>query len=62
MRASHGQEPVDTWSYMKDKLKDKYVPPHYYKHLDISRKISQGNKSAKVYVSEFDEFLIVIIS
>jgi len=42
---------------MKDELKGKYVPPHYYKHLlDRWHKISQGNKSAKEYVNEFDEF------
>jgi len=34
------------------------VPPHYYEHLlDKWRKISQGNKSVKEYVNEFDEFL-----
>ena len=43
---------------MKDDLKGKYVPPHYYKHLpDRWHKIFQGNKSAKKYVNEFDEFL-----
>ena len=43
---------------MKDELKGKYVPSHYYKHLlDRWRKIFQGNKSAKEYVNEFDEFL-----
>ena len=48
MRASRGQEPIDTWSYMKDELKGKYLLPHYCKHLlDKWRKISQGNKSAK---------------
>ena len=58
MRASHGQEPIDTWSYMKDELKGKYVPLHYYKYfLDKWRKISQGNKTTKEYVNEFDEFL-----
>jgi len=52
-----GQEPIDTWSYMKDELKGKYVPRHYYKHFDRWRRITQDNKSAKEYVSEFDEFL-----
>ena len=33
MRTSRGQEPTYTWSYIKDELKGKYVPPHYYKHL-----------------------------
>ena len=33
MRVLCGQEPIDTWSYMKDELKGKYVPLHYYKHL-----------------------------
>jgi len=43
---------------MKDKLKGKYVPPYYYNHLlDKWRRITQGNKSAKEYVTEFDEFL-----
>ena len=57
-RVPCGQEPIDTWSFMKDELKGKYVPPHYYKHLlDSWRKIFQGNKSAKEYVNEFDEFL-----
>ena len=58
MRAPRGQESIDTWSYMKDELKGKYVLPYYYKHLlDRWRIISQGNKSAKEYVNEFDEFL-----
>jgi len=58
IRASRGQETINTWSYMKDELKGKYVPPHYYKHLpDRWHKIFQGNKSAKKYVNEFDEFL-----
>jgi len=43
---------------MKDKLKGKYVSPHYYKHLlNRWRKIFQGNKFAEEYVNEFDEFL-----
>ena len=42
---------------MKDKLKGKYVSPHYYKHLlDRWRKIYQSNKFAKEYVNEFDKF------
>jgi len=56
-RVLRGQEPIDTWSYMKDKLKGKYVPPYYYKYLlDIWRWITQGNKSVKEYVTIFDEF------
>ena len=42
---------------MKDEVKGKYMPPHYYKHLDRWHKIFQGNKSAKKHVNEFDEFL-----
>ena len=43
---------------MKDELKSKYMPPHYYKHLlDRWHKIFQGNKSVKKYVNEFDKFL-----
>ena len=43
---------------MKDRLKEKYVPPYYYDHLlDRWHRIFQGNKSAKKYASEFDEFL-----
>ena len=58
MRASRGQESINTWSYIKDELEGKYVPPYYYKHLlDRWRKIFQGNKSGKEYVNEFDEFL-----
>ena len=54
----YDQQPIDTWSYMKNKLKGKYVPPHYYKYLlDKWCKISQGNKSAKKYLNGFDEFL-----
>ena len=26
-----GQEPIDTWGRMKDELKGKYVPTHFYK-------------------------------
>jgi len=43
---------------MKVKLKEKYVPLYYCDLLfDRCNWISQGNKSAKEYVSEFDEFL-----
>ena len=58
LRASRGEELIDTWSYVKDELKGKYVPPYYYKHLlDRWRKISQSNKSVKEYVNKFGEFL-----
>ena len=50
----YDQQPIDTWSYMKNKLKGKYVPPHYYKYLlDKWCKISQGNKSAKKYLNRW---------
>jgi len=43
---------------MRDEIKGKYVPPYYYKHvLNRWHRISQGNKSAKKYVNEFEEFL-----
>ena len=43
---------------MKDKLKGKYVPSYYYNHLlDKWHRITQDNKSAKEYVTEFNEFL-----
>ena len=58
MKASRGQEPIESWSDMKDILKKKYVPSYYYDRLLYGwHQISQGNKSAKEYVSEFDEFL-----
>ena len=41
---------------MKDELKGKYVPRHYYKHFDRWSRITQDNKSAKEYVNEFDKF------
>ena len=43
---------------MKDELEGKCVPPYYYNHfLDKLRRITQGNKSSKIYVTEFFEFL-----
>ena len=42
---------------MKDKLKEKYVPPYYYDRLfDRWHRIFQNDKSVKEYVSEFDQF------
>jgi len=32
-RVLYDQEQIDTWSYMKDELKGKYLPHHYYKHF-----------------------------
>ena len=59
LRASRAQRPIDTWPAMKDKLKGKYVPPSYYTRLlDRWHRFTQGNKSAKEYVAEFDKFLI----
>ena len=59
MRAARLQRPIDTWTAMKDELKGKYVPPSFYPRLlDRWHRFTQGNKSAKDYVSEFDEFLI----
>ena len=43
---------------MKDEFMGKYVPPFYFANLlNKWHRITQGNKSAKEYVTEFDEFL-----
>jgi len=58
MRVSRGQEPIETWSNMKDRLKEKFVPSYYYDCLlDRWHRISKGQKSANEYVSKFYEFL-----
>jgi len=45
---------------MKDKLRDKYAPTSYYDRLlDDWQRFTQGTKSAKYYVAQFDEFLIL---
>jgi len=41
---------TEPWKYMKDDFMGKYVP-------DKWRRITQGNKSEKEYITEFDEFL-----
>ena len=43
---------------MKDELKGKYVPPYYCKHLlDRWRRITQGNKFTKEYITKLDELI-----
>ena len=59
MRASRRQEPIETWSAMKDKNRDKYVSASHFDHLlNDWQRFTQGFKSAKDYVTQFDEFLI----
>ena len=44
---------------MKDELREKYVPPSFSAcFMDEWYQYTQGNKSAKEYVTKFDEFLI----
>jgi len=44
---------------MKDNLRDKYMPSSYCDRLfDKWHRFTQGTKSAKDYVAQFDEFLI----
>jgi len=59
MRASRFQRLIEIWDVTKDELKGKYVPPYYYTHiLDMWHQLSQNNKSAKEYITHFDEFRI----
>jgi len=44
---------------MKNELKGKYVSPSFSDRLmDKLHQYTQGNKSAKKYVTKFDEFFI----
>jgi len=44
---------------MKDKNRDKYVSASHFDHLlNDWQRFTQGIKSAKDYVTQFDEFLI----
>ena len=59
IKASQCQDPIYTWSAMKDKLRDKYMPSFYYNRLlDDLQRFTQGTKSVKNYVAQFDVFLI----
>jgi len=59
MRASRRQDPLEIWSAMKDKLKNKYVLASYYDHLlNNWQWLTEGTKSIKGYVAQLDEFLI----
>jgi len=61
-RKARFQTLTETWKYMKYDFIGKYVPSIYFDHLfDKWRRISQGNKSAKEYITEFDEFSLAII-
>ena len=58
-RATWDRPPIDTWDRMKEKLETKYVPLSFSARLMNSwQQHTQGNKSAKVYVKKFNEFLI----
>jgi len=53
------QQPIEIWDMMKDELKGKHVPPSFSDRLmDKWHQYNQGNKSAKEYVANFDEFFI----
>jgi len=55
-REARIQTVIETWKYMKDEFMDKYVPPLYFANLiDKWHRITQDNRSAKEYVTEFDE-------
>lgn len=59
LREQCRQRPIDTCPSLKDELKGKYIPPSYEAHLlDQWHRFTQGNKSAKEYIDEFDKFLI----
>jgi len=59
MRVSRRQEPIETWSAMKDKLRDRYVLASSFDSLlDDWHQFTQGTKSTKDYMTQFDEFLI----
>jgi len=59
MRTTCGQESINTWYKMKDELREKYMPTLFSVCLmDEWHQYTQGNKSAKEYVTKFDEFLI----
>ena len=57
--STRGRPSIDIWDMMKEELETKYVPPSFTAHLmDNWHQYTQGNKSAKEYVEEFNEFLI----
>jgi len=63
MRASRGQESVDTWSYMKDEHKGKYVPPYYTNiFLTDDAKFSKATNLSRNMLTNLTSFSIVIIS
>ena len=44
---------------MKDKLREKYLPPCYHQRLlDQWQKLTQGNRPADEYIAKFDEYLM----
>ncbi|XP_020250396.1 uncharacterized protein LOC109827789, partial [Asparagus officinalis] len=56
LRHIRGELPITTWREMADELKRKYLPPSFYHRLlDKWHRLTQGTKSAKEYVAQFDE-------
>ena len=62
-RVPCGQEPIDTWSYMKDKLKGKYVPSNYTNiFLTYGAKFLMATNLPRNMLTNSMSFSIVIIS
>ena len=52
------EESVETWDEMKEKLRQKCIPPYFSQQfLDKWYRLTQRNKSATDYITKFDEYL-----
>jgi len=52
------EELVESWDEMKEKLRQKYIPPSFSQQLwDKWNMLTQGNMSATDYIIKFDVYL-----
>ena len=58
-RARNGKGKIRTWAKMRDKLKAKFLPPHYVQdnYLKLHH-LKQGTKSVEEYTREFEQLLL----
>jgi len=58
-RARKGKVKIRSWDQMRDKLKDKFLPPRYLQdnYLKLHR-LKQGTKSVEEYTREFEQLLL----
>ena len=58
-RARKGKGKIRTWTKMRDKLKSKFLPPHYLQdnYLKLHH-LKQGTKSVEEYTREFEQLLL----